>query len=421
MWRYHLLLTLFSIPAILFTAWQAWQQRDMRFLRERLSFIRSHHKGSIWLHAASVGEVNAVMPLIHALRERYPDKHITLTTSTPTGGEVAQKQLPAGATHCYLPIDFNWMSRRFIARLQPCCALIMETELWPHLYRHTINSGAPLLIINGRLSEKTIDAPAWLRALCPHVLANVTAILARSDSDRERYISLGATASKVKTIGNIKLITPTHSSVEPISLGRPFVLAASTHDDEELRIARLWLSIEQRNKRLLVIVPRHPKRSAAIQQQLATLNCNVMVRSNNDAINETSDIYLADTLGELPSFIATADFVLMGGSLVPVGGHNILEVAQLGKGVLFGQHMETFSDEAKLFIDANAGIQVNSDEMLQESITTLLANPEQARQLGENGRKLIAECGHILPDYLDEIEHHCKINVTTPPLKKGEG
>jgi len=406
MWRYHLLLTLFSIPAILFTAWQAWQQRDMRFLRERLSFIHTCHKGSIWIHAASVGEVNAVMPLIHALRERHPDKHITLSTSTPTGGIVAQKQLPVGATHCYLPIDFNWMSRRFIAKLQPCCALIMETELWPHLYRHCVNSGASLLIINGRLSKKTLEAPEWLRALCPHVLSNITAILARSELDRERYISLGAAADKVKTIGNIKLITPTHTTLKPISLERPFVLAASTHDDEEWRIARLWLSIEQRHGRLLVIVPRHPKRSTAIQQQLTNLDCIIAVRSNDDVVDPMTDIYLADTLGELPSFIASADFVFMGGSLVPVGGHNILEVAQLGKGVLFGPHMETFSDEAKLFLDTHAGIQVNDDEMLKENIEALLTNPAQAQQLGENGKNLSANCGHILPDYLSEIEHH---------------
>jgi len=412
MWRYHLLLTLFSIPAILFTAWQAWQQRDMRFLRERLSFIRSFHKGSIWIHAASVGEVNAVMPLIHALLKRYPDKQITLTTSTPTGGEVAQKQLPAGAAHCYLPIDFNWASRRFINKLQPCCALIMETELWPHVYRHCVTSGAPLLIVNGRLSEKTVDAPDWLRALCPYVLSNVTAILARSDADRERYISLGAAADRVKTIGNIKLITPTDAAVESISLDRPFALAASTHDDEELRIAKIWLALKEKEKRLLVIVPRHPKRSATIQQQLATINGNIAVRSNNDAITDTTEIYLADTLGELPSFIAAADFVFMGGSLVPTGGHNILEVAQLGKAVLFGKHMETFSDEASLFTEANAGIQVRDDEMLQESIASLLANPEQAQQLGDNGKKLIARCGHILPDYLNEIEQLCKIDNT---------
>jgi len=406
MWRYHLLLTLFSLPAILFTAWQAWQQRDMRFLRERLSFIPNSHKGSIWIHAASVGEVNAVMPLIHALLKRYPDKQITLTTSTPTGGQVAQRQLPTGATHCYLPIDFNWASRRFINKLQPCCALIMETELWPHLYRHCVTSGAPLLIINGRLSEKTLDAPDWLRALCPHVLANVTTILARSEADRERYISLGAAANKIKTIGNIKLITPTDAIVEPISLSRPFVLAASTHDNEELRIAKIWLKLKEKGSRLLVIVPRHPKRSAAIQQQLASLDCNVAVRSNDDAITAATDIYLADTLGELPSFIAAADFVFMGGSLVPTGGHNILEVAQLGKAVLFGKHMETFSDEAALFIEANAGIQVANEDGLKDNISALLTNPEQAQQLGNNGQKLIAECNHILPDYLNEIDRH---------------
>lgn len=411
MWRYRLLISLLSLPAALFTAWQAWQQRDIRFLRERLGFVHIYHKGSTWIHAASVGEVNAVMPLIHALLKRHPDRHITLTTSTPTGGAVAQQQLaqfPLNATHHYLPIDFNWASRRFIDALQPHCALIMETELWPNLYRHCAASDTPLLIINGRISEKTLHAPAWLRDLCPEVLSHVSAILARSDIDRERYISLGATVDKVKTIGNIKLITPTHATVNPLSLGRPVVLAASTHDDEELRIARLWLSIEQRNQHLLVIVPRHPKRSAAIQQQLATLTPHVAVRSRNDAVSDTTELYLADTLGELPAFIAAADFVFMGGSLVPVGGHNILEVAQLGKGVLFGPYMETFSDETALFIDAAAGIRVEDDEALKQCITTLLENPAQAQQLGKSGARLIAECDHILSDYIREIEHHCK-------------
>jgi len=410
MWRYRLLICLLSIPATLFTAWQAWQQRDVRFLRERLGFVHIYHREGIWIHAASVGEVNAVMPLIHALLKRHPDKHITLTTSTPTGGAVAQQQLPHGATHHYLPIDFHWASQRFVAELQPACALIMETELWPSLYRHCAAGDIPLLIINGRISEKTLNAPTWLRGLCPAVLANVTAILARSEVDRERYISLGATPDKVQTIGNIKLITPTHSTVKSISLDRPFVLAASTHDDEELRIARLWLSVAQCRERLLVIVPRHPKRSAAIQQQLATLTSNVAVRSRKDAICDTAEIYLADTLGELLGFIKGAEFVFMGGSLVPVGGHNILEVAQLGKGVIFGPHMETFSDEAQRFIDAGAGIRVDSDEALRDCIVTLLDQPAQAQQLGSNGQKLIAECDHILPDYITEIERHCQLD-----------
>lgn len=406
MWRYHLIITLLSIPATLFTAWQAWQQRNVRFLRERLGFVQRYHQGGIWIHAASVGEVNAVMPLLHALLKRHPDKHITLTTSTPTGGTVAQHRLPTGATHHYLPIDFNWASRRFIAALQPCCALIMETELWPHLYRHCAARDIPLLIINGRLSEKTLNAPAWLRALCPALLANVSMILARSDIDRERYISLGAATDKVKTIGNLKLITPTDITVNPISLGRPFVLAASTHNDEEQRIAHLWLSLQQRHGRLLVIVPRHPKRSTTIQQQLATTGSKVARRSRGDTITETTEIYLADTLGELPSFIKAADFVFMGGSLVSIGGHNILEVAQFGKGLLFGPHMENFSDEAKHFVDAGAAIQVGSDEALQDCIATLLANPAQAQQLGTNGQRLMAECDHILHDYLTEIEHY---------------
>lgn len=407
MWRYRLLLMLLALPAITVTAWQAWQTRDIRFLRERLGFSHMQQRDGTWLHAASVGEVNAVMPLIRELRRRYPQKPVTLTTATPTGGAVAQQLLPASARHHYLPIDFSWASRRFIKNLQPNCALIMETELWPNLYRHCRQNDIPLLIINGRISEKTLNAPTWLRRLCPGVLANVSAILARSETDRERYISLGAAPDKTRTVGNIKFVCESAGRIEPISLGRPSLLAASTHDDEELRIARLWRSLEGRGERLLVIVPRHPKRSAAIQRQLATVTKNVAVRSRGDSITAETEIYLADTLGELTGFIAAAELVFMGGSLVPVGGHNILEVAQLGKGVLFGPHMETFADEASLFIAADAGIEVSDDDALRNQIARLLADSDRARRLGENGRRLVGQCHDILPRYLSEIENCC--------------
>lgn len=403
MWRYKLLLSIFSLPITLYLGWLALRHRDFCYLRERLGFTFKLKKtGGIWVHAASVGEINAVMPFMHLIVARYPIKPITLTTNTPTGALVARCQLPSDIELHYLPLDWEWSTRRFLDHVQPECVVIMETELWPNLYANCQKKDIPITIINGRVSQRSLKVPQWLRKLYSDCLNQVQAILARSESDKARFIEMGADPDRVKIIGNIKYAATYNQQIQPMDLGRPYILAASTHNDEELRLSKIWLSLPE-NGHLLVIAPRHPHRLTTILKQLRTLTTNIAVRSQNDTITSDTQIYLADTLGELPALIAGSELVFMGGSLVPVGGHNILEVGMLGKAVVFGPYMENFMVEAQEFLSAKAGIQIHDDHALAQCLKHLFANPMQIRELGIQGKHLVQKNADIAKRYLDEF------------------
>lgn len=404
MWRYTLLTGSLAIPVLLYTLWQALRSRDTRYLRERLGlYTGSAPSRSLWIHAASVGEVNAVMPLIHALHRRYPQLAITLTTSTPSGGSTARKQLPANAHQHYLPFDWGFAVRNFLRYLQPSACLIMETELWPRLYRTCANRAIPIVIINGRISPRTLKASPWLKKIYAEILKPVAQILTRSDTDRARFIDLGARAEAITTLGNLKFASPDEHHAAPRPLPRPYLLAASTREGEELRILRAWQGIDH-GERLLVMVPRHPQRLAEILRELQVLEPNISVRSRNDEISATTQLYIADTFGELGGFIAAAELVIMGGSLAPLGGQNILEVARAGKALIFGPHMENFADEAQLLLEHEAALQVQDDDALAEAMTSLLNDTVRRQQMGERGRQLIQERAHIVDDYLDALQ-----------------
>ncbi len=405
---YSLVLRLLALPLIVYTLWQAVRLRDARYLRERLGFPRRAGRADgIWMHAASVGEVNAAVPLLHALHTRYPQLPLTLSTVTPTGARVAARRLPAAIEHRYLPLDWPGAVRRFLAAVQPRCALIMETELWPQLFRACAARGIPVLMINARLSSRTLQAPHWLCATYCHALEQVQAVLAKSAPDAERFRKLGAPAERVRTVGNIKYAPEPGTAAAPIELGRRYVLAASTHDDEELQLTRAWQRCANR-ARLLVIVPRHPQRLTTILQQLRPFTPHIAVRSRGAKVGPQTAIYIADTVGELGGFIAGAEFVFMGGSLVPRGGHNILEVARAGKAVLFGPHMHNFREEARLFLDAGAALQVADEKALQATLERLLHAPEQAQRLGARARDLLAERGRVLETYLEALAPWCE-------------
>jgi 3-deoxy-D-manno-octulosonic-acid transferase len=282
----------------------------------------------------------------------------------------------------------------------------METELWPHLYAACARAGVPLVIVNGRLSLRTLRAPLWLRRLYRDCLQQVSAILAISENDRTGFIALGAAAERVEVCGNIKFAAPPGSNPEAIALPRPYVLAASTREHEEKALLEAWRAA-QTDGRLLVVVPRHPKRRAQILRDLAPFGLKVAVRSRGDAIGEQTAIYLADTFGELGGFMAGAELVFMGGSLVPKGGQNLLEAARLGKAVLFGQHMENFADEARQLLGAEAALQVDSPAALGGQLTRLLADPARREVLGQRAAALMAERADMAERYLGAIARYC--------------
>lgn len=413
LFRYHLLLRLFAPLILCFNTWQAIKARDARLFCQRLGLCLPKRKDKpLWFHTASVGEVIAVQPLIEVLRKTFPQIPVIVTTTTPTGAKIAAQRLPHEVQHFYLPVDWPGAVKRFLRATQPRAALIMETELWPNLFVTAARQNIPLIIINARLSRRTLEAGNWVKQLYALCLKSVTAVLARSEKDANAYIQLGAPAAKVQTLGNIKFASATGSqTINAIDLGRPFVLAASTHHDEEKQLVELWKQLELPNKPLLVIAPRHPQRLNDIVQQLSKLNVNMSVRSRGDNITDDTTIYLADTLGELEGFMAGAQWVFMGGSLVPQGGHNILEPARLGKPIVFGPHMENFSDETALLLDHNAARQIANQAELVSVINEWLLSPKTAKTAGNNARDLMAAQGNVLDRYLGAIAKACGLKL----------
>jgi 3-deoxy-D-manno-octulosonic-acid transferase len=405
-WRYRAITTLAAPLLAGYSLWQGWQAHDPRLARQRLGLgLRPRNDRPLWVHMSSVGEVNAAAPLIAAIRQALPDLPVLVTTFTPTGATNARERLGAEIEHVYLPLDLRHAVRRFLHTTQPRCALIMETEIWPRLFAHCRAEGIPLLIVNGRLSGRTLDRPAWIRAILGQALASVDRILARSARDAEGFRALGAGEKQVEVIDNLKFARPASGVAPraPIRLPRPYVVAASTHDDEELQIARAWLASDLRDSHLLVIVPRHPRRKQAILEKLRPLGARLAVRSDGEAVDRDTEIHLADTFGELPGFIAGADLVFIGGSLIPRGGQNVIEVARAGKPALFGPHMENFADERDLLLDNDAALAVVDADALIRAMTDLLHDAERRRAIGDRARALVESRGDVVGRYLDAI------------------
>lgn len=405
--RYRLLLWVVVIPVFVLTMFQAVKHRDGRYLLQRFGWgYRQRPQQGLWIHAASVGEVLALQPLISHLQNHYPNLAIRISTVTPTGGKIARKKLP-NIQHCYLPLDLPAMVARFVNALNARCGLIMETELWPNLYTAAQRQGLCLITINGRISGKTLNAPAWVKQLYRLSLQEVAAVLAKSQEDAQRFIRLGAAANTTHVVGNIKFaiaadFTPPKQRLD---LGKPFVLAASTHQGEEQLLAKLWSQLDIKDY-LLVIAPRHPYRSAAIIKQLIKVDTHVAVRSKGEPVAETTRIYLADTLGELMALMHEAEMVFMGGSLVPVGGHNILEPAMLGKTIVFGPYMHNFADEAQRFLEQQAAVQVMDGDGLKQQLSDLLADPAKRRTYGDRAKILMQQDKDMVQRYVQQINHY---------------
>ena len=360
----------------------------------------TYERGPVWIHAASVGEVNTVKPLLKALIARYPDDHFVVTTATPTGKAMINNTTLPRTRHHYLPLDYRFAVNGFYRHVQPRCGFIVETELWPVLYQQ---SSVPLVLINARLSKKTIKAATgWLKKAYRYCVSQLALIIARQPSDEAAYRQLGATT--VEQVGNLKqAITPpdhqyTASLPHPFKNLHRFVLLASTHDDEELQLATRWL--QQNNPPLLVIAPRHPDRAGDLKRQLYRLTKEIALRSHNDTVDDTTAIYIADTLGEMDLWYLHANAIFLGGSLTAVGGHNMLEPACLQRSVITGPHLHNFDKEvAKL--QANDAITVCADAaQVIEALIDQYDNTGTTEAMGKRAADTIKPHQQVLPDYL---------------------
>ena len=372
----------------------------MLYLLQRFGFsLPTSDKQTLWLHAASVGEVNACYSLIKSLQEQNIDLDIMVSTNTSTGRDRLLRLHDQHIRHFYLPFDIPVCVSKIFGKIKPRCLLVVETEVWPNLYSSCETHGTRLAVINGRVSEKTLHTYGWLGSIYKKALSCPQLFLSRSATDTSRYIALGVDSNLVHTLGNLKYTVKPVSGVEPVAIEQPFILAASTRDNEEAIIVKAWQQATTQN--LLVIAPRHPKRKSEILKALSGFNLTIAIRSENGSVNDETDIYLVDTLGELGNFIAQSEFVIIGGSFVNKGGQNLIEAAHAGKAVVFGASMYNFQHEAHDFLQHEAAIQVQSEDELTQIITDLSQNLVKRNSLAKNGSELAASYQHVLDDYLD--------------------
>jgi len=356
--------------------------------------------GSIWLHAVSVGEVQAAAPLVRILLRRFPDRELLITTVTPTGAQRVRSLFGDTVTHCYIPFETPNAVARFFAAVKPAFALIMETEIWPNLYRGCGIRGIPLVLVSARISPKSVGNYRRLLPLFRETLSHGILIAAQSQADADRFMSLGASAARTWVTGNIKFDfelpaeLPQQGAALRAALwpGRPVWIAASTHEGEETAVLDAHREVRAAfPDALLVLVPRHPERFAGVAQLLERRGIRFARRTMDEACDAGTQVYLADTMGELPLFYAASDIAFVGGTLVPIGGHNLLEPAALALPVVTGPHLFNAEDIAQMFSSIGASITAGDAGELAAAVTGLLGNPGQARAMGEKGRRIVAD------------------------------
>lgn len=367
-------------------------------LGQRFGFGFPRIAGCIWLHAVSVGEVQAAVPLVRALAERFPGRTLLITTVTPTGAARVRAAFGDAVEHAYIPFEFPHAVRNFFQSVRPDAALIMETEIWPNLYRGCGIRDIPLILVSARISPKSVPGYRKMLSLIRETLSHGIIIAAQSQPDADRFLSLGASDDRTCVMGNIKFdVQPDPGILErgkatraELFGDRPIWIAASTHEGEEQLLLEVHKELRARYADLLlVLVPRHPERFAGVRELIEKRGLGVVARSEGRAVDPDVPVFLCDTMGEVPMFYAASDVAFVAGSLVPIGGHNLLEPAAVGVPIITGPHNFNAQDIADLFIDLGACLKVDTPAELGETIARLLDDEDEARRLGSTGREVL--------------------------------
>ena len=359
---------------------------------------------TLWIHAVSVGETQAALPLIKALQQRYPQMTLVVTTTTPTGSARVRAALGDTVFHVYAPYDLPGAVRRFLQRTRPRVAIIMETELWPNLIHGCQKHGIPVIVANARLSARSAAGYQRVAGLTREALQNITVIAAQAQADAQRFIALGADPARVRITGNIKFDITLAADLQQRAAAlrhtwgaqRPVWIAASTHanstssEDEQVLTAFAAVRLVLPDA-LLILVPRHPERFAKVTALCRKSGYNVWLRSEQKPYDASPDIFIGDSMGELMLFYAASDVAFVGGSLVAHGGHNLLEPAALGIPVITGPHTFNFADISRMLLQADAARQANNAAELAAVVITFLQNDALRHTTGEKGRRLIEQ------------------------------
>jgi 3-deoxy-D-manno-octulosonic-acid transferase len=374
---------------------------------ERLGFLRINPlKESIWLHAASLGEINAAIPLIKNLKTHYPNTAIIVTTMTPTGSQRVKEIFADQVFHVYVPYDYSGAVKRFLNYANPRLLIIMEKELWPNILHYCRKRKISVLLANAIVSKHSFNGYKKVKKITRQMLKNISVIAAQTQLDAQRFIDLGADPKQIEVTGSIKfdITLPENLSAKAkqlrasLGMDRAIWVAGSTHAGEEDKILQAHKKIKQvLPKSLLILVPRHPERFAQTTELAKKQNFSVISRAKQDICTSETDIIIGDTMGELLLFYAASDAAFVGGSLMPdIGGHNLLEPAALNIPVITGAYLDNFLEISQLLETAGALIKINNEEQLADSIIKLFQNPLLRKQQSAAGAKVVAQnCGAL--------------------------
>lgn len=406
---YDLILLAFSLLLVPYYLLRGWRYgKSRRGIRERLGFYLPERMGSlagrrvIWVHAVSVGETRAAIPLIKALKKEFPEHALVLSNVTETGHAIAGGIQEVDLC-LFFPFDLSWVVRRALRQVKPKVIVIIETEIWPNFVRLAHHAGIPVLLVNGRISDRSFPRYMRLRPLVRPVLEKFTAFCMQSAQDAERIRAMGAPEALVEVTRNLKfdmqLPNPGPDKGEDVRAAfrlpadAQIWVAGSTHAGEEEVIVDVYKRLLAEQKRLvLILVPRHPERCRILATMLVSRGLNVTLRSQVEErsdLLQSGEILLGDTLGEMLKFYAVADLIFLGGSLVAVGGHNVLEASLLRRPVVFGPFMHNFREISRLLLEAGGGAQVADADELHATLRRLLVDPGLRQRMGEDGYALL--------------------------------
>ena len=382
---------------------------------ERFGYIAPmRYEKTAWVHAVSVGEVRGIYELVKSLVKKYPSHRILITTATPTGSSQVQELFGDQVSHSYVPYDLPIAVRRFMDRVNPDFVVVAETEFWPNLFGECSRRKIPLLLVNVRVSPASIRGYRRVPITSNAMLKNADILCVQTKNDALELEKLGVSKRLIHVTGNLKFDMPVPEILVQEGLGireswgqdRFVLIAASTHRGEERRVLDAFYRLKKEYPEiLLVIVPRHPERFTSVAKLCRKTGYNVVCRSTHKGeLTSNIDVLVGDTMGELQKLYVASDVAIIGGSLVPIGGHNLLEACAVGVPVIFGPHMFHLNELSTMVIERKAGYQVDGTQTLVEAVATYIERPSIRKEAGEAARRLVSENSGSLAQTLELID-----------------